>query len=135
MIDILNLESVILTLIKTDLPSSLFAKYPNLKITTSDHRYTQASFPTVYIHMLPSEELGGFLSGTAINGVRATFDIEVSSNRNLLEAREIANHIIMILKQNGFSIMHLPYSQQKHSAYYSIIRARRVFGINDKSPI
>lgn len=126
-----DIESIVFSRIKKEFSDKIKKNYPNLDFTTSDTVSAKPKFPTVYIHMLPSPEIGRDLEGITLNGILATFQIKVSDNVNNKRAREIMNEIVRILKTMRFSINEMPYSENKEGTYYSLVRARRTIGSND----
>lgn len=126
-----DIESIVFSRIKKEFSDKLKKKYPNLDFTTSDKVSKKPKFPTVYIHMLPSPEIGQTLDGTTLNGILANFQIKVSDNVNNSRAREVMNEVVRILKTMRFSINEMPYSENKEGTYYSLVRARRAIGASD----
>lgn len=125
------LESMILTRVKTEFNQSIKTKYIDLTFTTDSDNDSLPKFPTVYIHLLPSPEIGEDLEGITINGISATFQIEVADNQNNNRAKEVMNEVIRIMKTMRFAIKPMPYPNYKDDTYYSIARAKRVIGSND----
>lgn len=126
-----NIETRVFSRIKYDFSKKIKAKYPNLEFTTSDLINSKSKFPNVYVHILPSPEIGQDLEGTSINGILANFQIKVSDNVNNERTKEVMNEVVRILKTMRFSINEMPYSENKEGTYYSLVRARRVIGASD----
>lgn len=126
-----DIESIVFSRIKKEFSDKIKKNYPNLDFTTSDKVSTKPKFPTVYIHMLPSPEIGQTLDGTTLNGILANFQIKVSDNVNNSRAGEVMNEVVRILKTMRFSINEMPYSENKEGTYYSLVRARRAIGASD----
>lgn len=126
-----DLESKIYTKIKYSFSDQIKKKYPDLEFTTSDNVSTKPKFPTVYIHMLPSPEIGQDLEGLLINGTYANFQIKVTHNKKYNIAREVMNEVVRILKTMRFSIQEMPYSEFKDDAFSVLVRARRTIGAGE----
>lgn len=129
--DFQYLESIVLTRVKTEFNQTLKTKYPELNFTTEPNNDGLPQFPTVYIHLLPSPEIGEDLEGITINGISATFQIKVADNQNNNRAKEVMNEVIRVMKTMRFAIKPMPYPSCKDDTYYSIARAKRVIGAND----
>lgn len=125
------LESMILTRVKTEFNKSIKNKYPDLNFTTEQNNDGLPKFPTVYIHLLPSEEIGQDLDGISINGIRANFQIDVMDNQSKQRAKEVMAEVKQIMKTMRFSFSEMPYYETRNQTYYSIARASRVIGAND----
>lgn len=125
------LDSIVFTRVKKEFSDKLKKKYPDLTFTTTQKNDQIPKFPTVYIHLLPSPEMGMDLSGDSINGMYANFQIEVADNQNNNRAKEVMNEVIRVMKTMRFTINQMPYPSYKDDTYYSIARAKRVIGAND----
>lgn len=125
------LESQVLTRIKYNFPQKLKDKYPNLTFTNSDRNEDDPKFPTVYIHQMGSIEQGEDLTGENLNAALVTYQIEVTTNVNQSEAKEVMNYIIKSMKKMRFSIVVMPEFQNTTSVYRSVARFRRMIGEND----
>ena len=88
------LESQVITRIKTQFSKKLKDRYPNLKFTNSDRADTVPKFPTVYIHEMPGAETGTDLQGDTINAVWSSFQIEVTTNTKMDEAKEVMDEVV-----------------------------------------
>lgn len=125
------LESMILTRVKAEFNKTIKNKYPNLNFTTEPDNDSLPQFPTVYIHLLPSEEIGQTLDGTSINGIRANFQIDVMDNKDKTRAKEVMAEVKRIMKTMRFSFNEMPYHEKRNEIYYSLARASRVIGSGD----
>ena len=56
-------------------------KYPDFTLTTSMVSSTEPTFPTLVLQQLETPEVGQDLDNTTINGVNATFQIDVIDNQ------------------------------------------------------
>lgn len=125
------LESMILTRVKTEFNQAIKTKYPDLNFTTEPDSDSLPKFPTVYIHLLPSEEIGQTLEGNSTNGIRANFQIDVSDNQSKARAKEVMAEVKRIMKTMRFSFNEMPYHEKRNKIYYSLARANRVIGSDD----
>lgn len=126
-----SLESQIFSRIKVNFSGRIKKKYPDLNFTTSDKAPTKAKFPTVYIHMLESPEIGSDLEGTSINGITATFQIDVTDNQSQTRADEVAKEVLRIMKTMRFKAIGMPFHDNSGDTYRTISRYRRPVGAGD----
>lgn len=126
-----RLESQVFSRVKYGFSKSIKEKYPDLNFTTSDQSSTKAKFPTVYIHMLESPEVGGTLEGTEICGINASFQIEVTDNENNARSDEVAREVLRIMKTMRFRTVGMPFHDNSGDTYRTISRYRRVAGSGD----
>lgn len=124
------LESQVITRIKTQFSQKLKDRYPNLNFTNSNRVDTAPAFPTVYIHEMPGMEEGADTEGNVINAVLCSFQIEVTTNTNQLEAKEVMNEVLRIMKKMRFQVISMPEFRNTNSVYRSVARFRRM--ISDK---
>ena len=76
--------------------------YPNIKITDNGKASSKPKFPTVYIHELPGQEIGQTLDGQDINGVLETIQVDVTTNTDPSDAREVMSVVADIFKKMRF---------------------------------
>ena len=126
-----SLETQIFSLIKAKFSTKIKEKYKDLNFTTSDKSSTKAKFPTVYIHMLESSEIGETLEGTEINGVNATFQIEVTDNQSQARADEVSREVLRIMKTMRFKAVGMPFHDNSGDTYRTVSRYRRPVGAGD----
>lgn len=126
-----SLETQIFSLIKAKFSTKIKEKYKDLNFTTSDKSSTKAKFPTVYIHMLESPEIGETLEGTEINGVNATFQIEVTDNQSQARADEVSKEVLRIMKTMRFKAVGMPFHDNSGDTYRTVSRYRRPVGAGD----
>lgn len=129
---VFNLESKIFSIIKKKALDSLKESYPNIFITSSGKSTAKATFPTVLIHEMAGSELGSDLEGTAINAVRETFQIDVTTNTSQSDAKKVMSVIIMEFKKLRFQSTEMPEFDDGSETYRSTARVTRVIGANDK---
>lgn len=126
-----SLESQIFSRIKANFSDRIKKKYSDLNFTTSDKAPTKAKFPTVYVKMLESPEIGSDLEGTSINGITATFRIDVTDNQNQARADEVAKEVLRIMKTMRFKVVGMPFHDNSGDTYRTISRYRRSVGAGD----
>lgn len=126
-----SLESQIFSRIKANFSDRINKKYPDLNFTTSDKAPTKAKFPTVYIHFMESPEIGSDLEGTSINGITATFQIDVTDNQSQSRADEVSREILRIMKTMRFKAASMPFHDNSGDIYRTISRYRRPVGAGD----
>ena len=76
-----SIESKIYTIVKTRLENSLKTSYPNLYVTQQSKTSDEPKFPTVYIQMLDSPEMGADLENSTINALLTTFEVHVTASK------------------------------------------------------
>lgn len=127
----LDIENIVFTRVKAKMPQSIKDKYPKMRFTTSDTSSSTPQFPTVYIHMLESSEVGEDFEGTDINGINASFQIEVSDNQSQARAKEVMDEVVLTMKSMRFRAVGMPFFSNTSGTYRSITRYRRKIGSND----
>lgn len=126
-----HLESQVFSRIKYGFPENVKKNYPDLNFTTSDQNTGESKFPTVYVHLMGSPENSQDLERTRINGVSATFQIDVSDNVNQSRARAVMNEILKIMKGMMFDTTMMPYMQNYNGVFRCIARFHRNIDYND----
>lgn len=126
-----SLESQIFSRIKANFSDRIKKKYPDLNFTTSDKTPTKAKFPTVYIHFMESPEIGSDLEGTSVNGITATFQIDVTDNQSQTRADEVSREVLRIMKTMRFKAVGMPFHDNSGDTYRTISRYRRPVGAGD----
>lgn len=125
------LESQVITRIKTQFSQKLKDRYPNLKFTNSDRADTVPKFPTVYIHEMSGAETGVNTEGNTINAVWTSFQIEVTTNTKMNEAKEVMDEVVRIMKSMSFQVIATPEFQNTNSTYRRVARFRRIIADDD----
>lgn len=126
-----SIETQVFSLIKAKFSAKIKAKYKDLNFTTSDRSSTKPKFPTVYIHLLESPEIGSDLDGTSVNGINATFQIDVTDNQSQARADEVAKEILRIMKSMRFKLVGMPFHDNSGDTYRTVSRYRRLIGAGD----
>ena len=128
----LDVETIVFSRIKAKATKKFKTKYPDISFTTSDKVVSNPKFPNVYIHLIGSPEIGNDLENNTINGIEATFQIEVTDNQNQNRAKEVMNEIVGYFKEMRFSITSMPEMNNTDSAFRCVMRCKRVIGNLDK---
>lgn len=126
-----SLESQIFSRIKANFSDRIKKKYPDLNFTTSDKAPTKAKFPTVYIHLIGSLEIGQDLEGNTVNAVNATFQVDVTDNQSQSRAKEVADEVLRQMKKMRFSAKVMPNFDNTGDTFRSTARYNRVIGSGD----
>lgn len=125
------LESQVYTRIKAQFSQKLKDRYLNLKFTNSDRADTVPKFPTVYIHEMTGAETGEDLQGDTINAVWSSFQIEVTTNTKMNDAKEVMNEVVRIMKTMRFQVISTPEFKNTDSVYRRVARFRRMIADDD----
>lgn len=128
--DLLKLESIVKTQLNIKVPKIIGDKYPNMSFTTEISDKTP-SFPNVYVHEMDPTELGQDLGNQRIHAVRASFQIEVTTNTSKADAREVAIACISVLKSLRFSVSTLPIYTKINNVHRFVFRVRRIIANGD----
>lgn len=128
------LDSMIFTRIKYQFPASIKSKYPELLFTTDDNRTKNTTnFPIVYFKSLGGMENNRSkdLERTYINGVVATYQIEVSDNVTQERAKTVMDEVVKIMKGMMFDVTTMPLPSDYNGVYRYVARFRRAIDDND----
>lgn len=126
-----SLESQIFSRVKYSFSERIKSKYPDLYFTTSNKSSTEPKFPTVYIHLMPSNSIGDTLEGGKLEGVSSTFQIEITDNKNQNRTKEVSDEVLRIMVSMGFKPRPMPYFENQDSTYRSIARYYKGIGDDD----
>lgn len=129
-----QIESTVYTLLQYDLVDKAYAPFPNLNCTTSSENESLegiSDFPALYIHMLPSQEVGNTLYNGDIPALRVTFELQVFSNKSESECTKIMNACIMEMKKLYFTVSMFPDPQTSDKKYFAIARFTRIIAGGD----
>ena len=130
-----SIESKIFTIVKTRLTNALSGTYPKLLVTQQQKLNDEPQFPTVYIQMLDSPEVGSDLENVTINGILSTFEIHitVSKAQGLSGLRKVQAAVTDNFKQLRFNMVTRgEFTRETDDTYTSISRFRRVIGGNEE---
>ena len=121
----------IYAIIKAEGARQLASRFPNIYFTDTDRAQVDAKFPTVYVHELPGVEIGQDLEGTSINGMRCTFQIDVTDNGSQANVNAVMDVIMGIMKGMMFTVTSMPEFQNTEAVFRKTARFRRVIGAGD----
>lgn len=132
---VFSVESKIYTIVKTRLDKALSATYPDLFITQQQKLNDEPHFPTIYIQMLNSPEMGADLEGSIVNAMMVTFETHVTVNKSqgLSGCRKVAGAVLDNFKKLRFNVTNRGEITRETSDNYIIVsRFRRVIGANEE---
>lgn len=125
-----KLEEIFFTLVKDNISNEIKTKYSDLQISTDPQDIDEAKFPTIFIQMIDSSEVGRTLSAEEFSGVRANYQIDVYSNKKI-SGKEVADEVMRVIKSLAFYIDVAPFTQFANGVYRTTIRCNRVIGAED----
>lgn len=128
---VFDLETRIFGKVRVETEKKLKQEFPSIYYTTSDMNKGAPSFPTVYIHELPSAEYGNDLKGDAINAINYSMQVEVVVETNRMDAKKIMKEIILVFKQMHFNVQSFPSFENGNTYYRLVSRCQRIIGGND----
>ena len=129
-----QIESTIFTLLQYELVEKDLAPFPSLNCTTSSENETLdgiSDFPALYVHMLAPQEVGNTLSNFDVCAIRATFELQVFSNKSESECRKIMNACLLEMKKMSFNIPSFPDPQTNNKKYFALARCSRIIAGGD----
>ena len=129
--NLLDIESRVVSRLKNKYPSALKTKYPNTDFTTSNRVADNPKFPSVYVHEMSSSEEGRDLDGLTLNAIMSTFQIEVTDNEDMTKATEVMNYVVQTMKTMRYEVVTMPEFSNTQSVFRKVARFRRVIGSGD----
>lgn len=130
-----KIESKIFTIVKTRLLNALSSTYPDLNVTEQWKLNDEPHFPTVYIKMLDSPEMGADLDNTTVNALLTTFEVQITANKHqgLSGLRKVQSEVSDNFKKLRFNMVSRgEFTRETNDTYTSISRFRRVIGGNEE---
>lgn len=126
-----EIESKVFTQLEYMLASRKDAPFPKLKCTTvSQNEITY--FPTLYLHELQPIEEGMDLTNKTVNAVLSTIEIQVWTNTNELDCKNILTAAILEMKRLGFNVTMFPSITTDSKIRWGVARFRRMIGSCDE---
>lgn len=122
-----DIEAKVFNIVKTRTSNEISGIY----WTSVSKTITESDFPCVYIYLVDSYETGEDISHDEVHAVRATFQIEVYSNKSKNEARKIIDEICAQFKALRFSISTIPNFSADGNVHIGKARCRRIIGAGD----
>ena len=130
-----TIESKIYTIVKTRLKTALSSTYPDLLVTQQQKLNDEPHFPTVYIQMLDSPEIGSDLENSTVNALLTTFEVHITANKKqgLSGLRSIQTAVTDNFKKLRFNVVTRgEFTRETDDTYTSISRFRRIIGGNEE---
>ena len=127
--DLLQLESIIMTQLMVRVPKLTEYRYPNMSFT-NEPSDKQPSFPNVYVHELEPTEVGNDLENQRLHAIRETVQIEVTTNVSKAEVKRVAAACMYAMKALRFSIVSDLYVKN-NNVHKIVIRVRRIIANGD----
>lgn len=128
-------QNKIYTIVKYRANENLVSSYPNIEFTTNIESGEPTSFPTVYIHFMPSMEQGGDLESTGINGFLCGVQVQVTVTEEMGEksCQTVSWEVLSQFKALGFSVSMMPEFIKTGNAdiRQMTFRVRRTIGANN----
>lgn len=124
-------ESIVVTRLTYYLETEYAARFPNLQVVTDDLITRPSKWPTVWCRAIQSVERDRDLEGNTINGVTATFQIEVYDNSSQENAKDVGNSVTAIMKGMAFDGIQLPEKDSVSGVWRVIGRYRRYIAADD----
>ena len=113
--------------LKTKIPQ----KHPKAYVTDKSKDLSKPTFPTVYFHAMPFTENGKDLEAQSINGITASYQVDVITNTSQEDAEAIMSTVAGLFKRLRFQITSMPEFNNSEKTYRSTARFRRYVDAND----
>lgn len=124
------IQPKVFTAIKTKVSEKIQTKYPNIYFTTSDKTLTNPRFPTVYLKKLQGTEQGETMEKD-LNAIVSSFQVEVTDNANEANCIEIADLVMDVMNDMGYSVLGDSVQDNTDSVYRNIARYQRTIAKED----
>lgn len=124
------IQPKVFTAIKTKVSEKIQTKYPNIYFTTSDKTLTNPRFPTVYLKKLQGQEQGE-TTEKDLNAIVSSFQVEVTDNTNEANCIEIADLVMDVMNDMGYSVLGDSVQDNTDSVYRNIARYQRTIAKED----
>lgn len=125
------IESSVFSRIKNEGLNALADIYPDINYTTEEEAPTEAQFPTVYVHELPSVEQGADLEGTSINAMLVTIQVDVTDNKSKSRVKAVMNEVTKTMKSMQFQVVASPDIVTNDDVHKGTARYRRLIAQGD----
>ena len=106
--------------------------YPDLDCTTKGYNIAPTQFPAMYLHELPSVEIGQDLDNISVNGVMSTIEIQMFSDISENECKEMMFEAIGLMKSLRYAVTAFPDVTTNNNIAFGVARFRRAIGNGDK---
>lgn len=128
-------QNEIYTIVKYRANKNLISSYPDIEFTTNIESGEPTSFPSVYIHFMPSAEMGGDLENTGINAFMCGAQVQVTVTEEMGEksCQTVSWEVLSQFKALGFSVNMMPEFIRTGNAdiRQMTFRVRRAIGANN----
>ena len=124
-------ESKVVTRLTYYLEKEFSARFPDLQVVTDDLITRPSKWPTVWCRSIQNVERDRDLEADRINGVMATFQIEVYDNASQENAKDVGNSVTAIMKSMAFDGIQLPEKDTVSGVWRVIGRYRRYIAADD----
>lgn len=106
--------------------------HPKAYVTDKSKDLSKPTFPTVYFHAMPFTENGKDLEAQSINGITASYQVDVITNTSQEDAERIMSTVVDLFKRLRFSATSMPeFNNTSEETYRSTARFRRYVDAND----
>ena len=126
-----DIEARVYSRVKNKYPQNLKQKFPDTFFTRDNRVKDDPQFPTVYVHQLSSVEQGQDLQNDDICAILSTFQIEVTDNESMDNAKEVMDNVCKTMKSMRFSIVSMPEFRNTQDVYRIVGRFRRLIASLD----
>ena len=114
--------------LKMKIPQS----HPKAYVTDKSKDLSEPTFPTVYFHAMPFTETGQDLEARSVNGITASYQVDVITNKSQEEAEAIMATVAGLFKRLRFQITSMPeFNNTSHDTYRSTARFKRNVDADD----
>lgn len=99
-----EIESKVFTIVKTRMLKKYKSKYPKMDFTTDIENNTPKAFPTIYIRQIDATETAKEFSLSHINMIKASFEVQVTTNTSKEDCRKISFYAVEEMKALALSL-------------------------------
>lgn len=128
-------QNKIFTIVKYRAKKQLVNAFPNIEFTTNIETGEPTSFPSVYVHFMPSAEMGGDVENTGINAFLCGVQVQVTVTEEMGEksCQTVSWEVLSQFKALGFGVIMMPEFIRTGNAdiRQMTFRVRRPIGANN----
>lgn len=128
-------QNKIYTIVKYRANKNLVSEFPDIEFTTNIESGEPTAFPSVYIHFMPSAEMGGDLEQNGINAFMCGVQVQVTVTEEMGEksCQTVSWEMLSQFKALGFSVNMMPEFIKTGNAdiRQMTFRVRRTIGANN----
>lgn len=126
---IFDITSIVFTRLQYKVSKKLKTEFPNIQFTTSSVNQI-TKFPTIFFNEMQGNEIGRNLDNDVINGVNASYQVEIYSDKSQEVCRKIAKEVVTVMKDLHFTST-TPIFQNESTTYRLILMFNRSIGSED----